>query len=269
MSRLPQDMDGSGVPKSVWPYPPFTSTGRGQLGVLGKKGIGVPAQLERNSSLNWKGLQIKMSPRHLVHQFDLRYYTEVGHSYGLAVTQRYLADEEKPLWFKAITGGNDNKPIVRSKAKYRMNAALKQALRNAGYDAEGRRLSEEERQRNRAYGRGRNNYNNEITQLYGTVMITSHEPKVLLNNPFDSLRLHFEKVVRVMEEELGRTADGRQQQRISSSRPHHSNQNQLQPQRSRNGGNMDRTGGKTGPVWSKGNVKKKPQGGFPRHNASF
>lgn len=126
--------------------------------------------------------------------------------------RRYLSWEDKPLWCSTamLMGADSLNSVVRGKAKYRMHAALHQALRNAGYDDDGRRLEKWRLEKQAALlgvstvvHRGMEH----VAQLYGSLHIMAKDARVLLDTPFDDLRKHFDELIRVLEKELGRPAD--------------------------------------------------------------
>ncbi|KAF3768534.1 hypothetical protein M406DRAFT_349756 [Cryphonectria parasitica EP155] len=143
---LDRKLEGQ-IPQHVAFYPPFTPKGREQITHLFSHDIGIYTEMKAAKHLRWNGIEVKTARRHVVHLNDLRYFTEAGHAFAESIVRRLLADCEKPLWSVTSPRGDGNKPIVRGLAKYRINTALRQALRNAGYYMDGRRLSGEDLQK--------------------------------------------------------------------------------------------------------------------------
>lgn len=197
------------IPKSVSFYPPFTTEGRRHLARLLEHDIGLDQELRPVKRLTWRSISFKVSRRHVASLTDLRYFTENGNGYAEVVARRYLEENDKPLWtIKAVRGGEQS--IVRGKAKYRISAALKQALQNAAYDADGQRLSENKLQKLARRPAGAPPPAREdVAQLYGTVEVMCQDSRGVLKMPFSQLVGHFEKFVEHLVEELGQTADGR------------------------------------------------------------
>lgn len=181
---------------------PLLTSGRAWLNKLASSDIGHHGELETVRSLgshNHFKITIRVAPRHVRKFTDDVYFSESGHPIAEAVVRRYLRDhQEKPLW--TITSVRTaEKAIVRGKFKYRANAAFHQALANAGYDTAGRRMA----------GSQEGGRNGAVAQLFGTVEILTAAPKEAQMAPFTKLREFFEKAVEVLEQRLGRTADGR------------------------------------------------------------
>lgn len=171
-------------------------SGREWLKHLGEHNVGSPMEFQpvQAKTTNVK-IKINAATRHVRKSNDEVYLTNVGHPFAEAVVRRYIRDsKEKPLWCQTASISQD-KPIVKGKFKKRAHAAFYQALRNAGYDTAGRRIT----QRTDA---GRTGFN----ELFGTVRIVTHGAKQILNTPFTTLLEFFEQVVRKLEQKLGRTS---------------------------------------------------------------
>lgn len=198
------------------PPPPFGSNkqrSRNLLELLHEHGIGSNSEIRSMTSVFQHEIWVKAAPRHAVCFNDMRYFTNTGHPFAEAIVRRYLREHgERPLWLKTAAIGEDSKSIVRGKAKHRVNAALKQALQNAGYDAHGRRVSEAEWARHCA-ARGcepvvkKGSWRRQIVELHGTVDLVAKDPKRIHMMPFVELLAHFEMVVGKFEEWMGRTEE--------------------------------------------------------------
>lgn len=165
---------------------------------LTKNGIGHFNDCTRVQELK-NIIIVKASERHVRKFTDDVYFTDIGHPFAEAVVRRYLRDhQEKPLWWITSIHSSD-KAIVRGKFKCRAHAAFNQALRNAGYDSAGRRIAERK-------GAARTG---PASDLFGTVNISTREPKEIQKIPFTSLREFFERVVKDLERRLGKTAVSR------------------------------------------------------------
>lgn len=207
---MPSESQDVEVPTVV--HGTVTEHGRQLLRKLAERGIGLNTDQKSMRNLSAHSMFFRMAPQHTVSFNDLRYFTVMGHGYAEAVLRRYLSDhDERPLWVSTTSRG-DTKTIVKGKASYRINAALNQALRNAGYDAHGRRMSEADWRRHcEVLGVEETSLDpqgRQIAQLYGSVEIIAHEAKVIHQVPFVALREHFQKVVRTFEEVMGRSEDG-------------------------------------------------------------
>lgn len=183
---------------------------------LANNDIGHHAELQTIGSFK-NIVTVKFAPRHVRKFTDEVYFTDIGHPLAEFVVRRYLrAHKEKPLWCLKSAPVAE-KSIVRGKFKYRAHAAFKQALRNTGYDADGRRLAE-------SNGGARNGG---VPELFGTIQILSFAPKEIHNVPFSTLRGFFEKTVGMLEQKLGKAASSRyagrtrETPRVQMQRPQH------------------------------------------------
>lgn len=174
----------------------YTAEGRNLLAKLMEHNIGLHAELRAVRKLRWKRISVVMAGRHALQWSDLNYFTNKGFSYVEAVCRRYVADNVKPLWWRTQAVASSARPVVfRNKATARMNVAFRQALHNAGYDTQGRRLP------NRQNEPGSSD--KAIAHLFGTVVITTHEPAEVHKVPFKDLRDYCESVVQAIEQDLG------------------------------------------------------------------
>lgn len=176
---------------------------RKRLKDLSAHNIGMYTEQKTVSGLAWGHTTIKVARRHTVQRFDLDYFAGYGRPYGEAVFRRYLVDNAKPLWWSAKLVAGPT-PVVRNKGSSRMNVAFREALREAGYDVQGWRVGEPvDGQQTKAQP-----WRRHIVQLYGSVEIAAHNLGELNNTKFSTLKARFAKVVKGLEEELGRTANG-------------------------------------------------------------
>lgn len=173
----------------------YSRDGRDRLAGLMQHNIGLYGELKRVKKLRWKGMSVDIAGRHTLLWSDLSYFTNQGLSYVEAVCRRYVADNVKPLWWRFQTIGSSYPPVVRNKATARMNAAFGQALHNAGYDIQGKRLPNQQnvlRSEDKA-----------ITHLFGTVVVKVHMPAEVNKVPFKDLQKFCESVVKGVEQALG------------------------------------------------------------------
>ncbi|ROV95458.1 hypothetical protein VMCG_08446 [Cytospora schulzeri] len=189
--------------------PRFSQEGRQRLAELAAQNIGLNTEVKPVRGLTWGSINVKVATRHTVQRYDMDCFTGFGRAYTEAVCRRYLADNTKPLWWSAklVAGGS---PVVRNKGSSRMNVAFREALRGAGYDLEGWRVGDPEpgggqqqQQQNKAQP-----WRRKIVQLYGSVEVAAHQFEMLHNAKFTELQAYFVRVVKGLEEELGRAADG-------------------------------------------------------------
>lgn len=169
--------------------------GRERIIGLMQHNIGLYSELKTSKKLRWNGMSVDIAGRHTLLWSDLSYFTTQGLSYAEAVCRRYVADNVKPLWWKTQAIGSSNPPVVRNKATARMNVAFRQALHNAGYDTQGKRLpnqQNEPRSEDKA-----------ITHLFGNVVIKIHSPAEVHKVPFKDLQTYCESVVKGVEQALG------------------------------------------------------------------
>lgn len=159
-----------------------------------KYGIGHHNETEKFRSIK-DVINLKTASRHIRKFADEPYFSSAaGHPAAEAVVRRYLRDhKEKPLWCMTSIYSGD-KAILRAKSKYRFHAAFKQALKNAGYDAAGKRVRESKT------GWG----NPAVSELFGTLHILTYKPKDALKMPFTELESFFEQAVKGLEARLGR-----------------------------------------------------------------
>lgn len=181
--------------------PRLSQEGRQRLEELSAHNIGVYTEQKPARRLTWGSINVRVGHRHTVQRFDMDCFTGFGRAYTEAVCRRYLADNAKPLWWSAklVTGQS---PVVRNKGSARMNVAFRGALRDAGYDVEGWRVGDPEG------GQQSQPWRRKIVQLYGSVEVAAHQVEMLINARFSELQAYFARVVRGLEEELGKTVDG-------------------------------------------------------------
>lgn len=176
----------------------LSMSGRQWLDRLAKSGIRRHNEYTFTQTLK-PVLTIKTAPWHVRKFYDDVYFTDMGHASTEVVVRRYLRQhKERPLWCHATSYASDS-AIVRGKFKYRARAALNQALRDAGYDNEGRWIGE---------GKGRGQVG-PTSELFGTIHISTSSPKEIQTIPFTKLRGFFDEVVRMLEQKLGQTAADR------------------------------------------------------------
>lgn len=178
----------------------YTVDGRNRIADLMQHNIGLYRELKTAQKLRCKDMSVDIAGRHTLQYSHLNYFTTQGLAYTEAVCRRYIADNVKPLWWRTSAIGSSAKPVVRNKATARMNVAFRQALRNAGYDIQGRRLPDQKN--------GPRSGDKAITHLFGTVVIKSHVPIRVCAMPFEDLQGYCERVVRVLEQALGQHPGG-------------------------------------------------------------
>lgn len=206
--------------------PEMAWSGRAQLRQLKINGVGLPSELTRLQASRNPFVSFRASPRHCLRFIDLQWFGEPGHSKGYLIKERCFDQEKARLLWKATMVTGPERPIIRGKAKARINMAFLHALRNHGYDANGKRLvrSSLERippdHRPRPNRDGRDAWRQDVVDLYGTLQIHSGAALDVVNMAFTKLRTFCESAVRAMEESMGRNADGRlaSRSRGSSSR---------------------------------------------------
>ncbi|KAK7740702.1 hypothetical protein SLS53_005170 [Cytospora paraplurivora] len=223
--RLPHAFASSrGIKLSAMIQVPNNNNHRGQLKFspegwqriegLFAHNIGVYSELRPARRLDLGSINVRIGPRHTIQRFDMDCFTSIGRAYTEAVCRRYVAANGQPLWWstKLVAQG---KPVVRNKGSSRMNVAFRQAMRDAGYDVEGRRKKVPDGQQAQVQAQGKMKrggadepWRKTIAQLYGSVEICAHDVTSLHKMPFKNLQNYFAKVVRGLEEDLGRTADG-------------------------------------------------------------
>lgn len=213
LSKLPSASVLSQVPRGTFIHGTLTTQGRTFMAQLLEHDIGLHSELKIVKHLDWRGVSVKLAPRHTVQSHDIRYFSESGSGYAEAVARRYLDHHaERPLWFNVIGASAKAKAIVRGKAAARLNGALKQALRNCGYDAHGWRLSDDAmRKHGEVLGAGKlqDPARLGIAQLFGAIEILAREPTQVIDVSFVELRIYCMRIVKTLEEQCGRTADGR------------------------------------------------------------
>lgn len=208
-AQVPNNNSNRGQPK-------FSPEGWKHIEGLFAHNIGVYSELRPARRLDLGSINVRIGPRHTIQRYDMDCFTSIGRAYTEAVCRRYVAANDKPLWWSAKLVAQ-GRPVVRNKGSSRMNVAFRQALRDAGYDVEGRRKKVPDGQQAQAQAQAQGSvrrggadepWRKTITQLYGSVEMTAHEVTSLHKMPFKNLQNHFARVVRGLEEDLGRTADG-------------------------------------------------------------
>lgn len=211
----------------------FTPHGRQLIATLRRHDIGLYGETENVPKLQWRGIYIRTASRHVVYAFAMRYFTDVVQAYAETAVRRMIEHHAKPLWVFTNMKG-ENRPIVRGKAKYRLNVAIRQALRNLGYDQYGQRLSEAElRAHSKVLGREirLEDSTKNIAHLFGTVEIISRDSSNVVNCPFTDLLNFCTDLVRYLEERHARTWD---HPKVKYKYPmQDSSRRQLQPQQQR------------------------------------
>lgn len=174
-----------------------------QLGSLQKAGIGLPSSLTRLPKV-LPNFSIQISPRHCLRFIDMPWFNNVGHPKGLLISAWNLDhNKTKPLWKATLISGGQS--IVRGKAKARVNVAFLQALRNMGYDGEGRKVDPTMPRG----GGNRDAWRRKIAELHGTVQLRGSNALEVWNRPIQDMRKAFEGAIRTMEETMGMTAAGK------------------------------------------------------------
>ena len=80
---------------------------------------------------------VNFSPRHIVHPFDLRYFSLHGHPLSSMQRTKYARKcQEEALWIQ-VTCFGDQAAVVRNTMKRRLKGTLQRALMRRGYDAYG------------------------------------------------------------------------------------------------------------------------------------
>lgn len=174
----------------------YTVDGRARVAGLMEHNIGLCGELKPVKKLRWKSFSVEIAGRHTLQWSDLTYFTNQGLSYAEAVCRRYIADNVKPLWWRTQVPGAAYPPVVRNKATARMNVAFRQALHNAGYDTQGKRLPDRQN--------GPRPGDKMITHLFGTLVIKNHAPAEAQKVPFKDLQIFCESVVKAAEQSLGK-----------------------------------------------------------------
>ncbi|PSS03219.1 hypothetical protein BD289DRAFT_421568 [Coniella lustricola] len=217
----------------------ITTHGKQLLATLASHDIGLYAEMDTVKHLHWNGNVVRIAARHVAHAYHQRFFTEVANAYGDSAVKRMLDDHAKPLWYYSAMKGENMRPIVRGKAEYRLNGAFHQALRNAGYDNGGRRLSKDaQREHSKVLGRAIqfDARTREIAQLFATVEIIGRFPNQVKSCPFSDLRDFCTTIVQYLENNHGKTWDGRRVLSIAANtgRPHF--RQQARPQGGGGGG---------------------------------
>ncbi|EFQ26591.1 uncharacterized protein GLRG_02411 [Colletotrichum graminicola M1.001] len=156
--------------------------------------IGTPANDYRiiyiPHNLKAKSLtRFRISKRHVMRAFDTGHFTENKYEHPKAVLMRYYYEEDKknkPLWLW-FYGISTDTPAVVSMAKYRMKLALHAALKNRGYDVQGRLIDPESETGIGTALRG---------DLKGTIACVAKSPRdVVKKLPKKELRLAMDALV--------------------------------------------------------------------------
>ncbi|KAL1876214.1 hypothetical protein Daus18300_002842 [Diaporthe australafricana] len=166
----------------------YTLDGKKRLRELMQHNIGLNGELK--PSLRTRDLTVHIAARHVVQWSDLNYFTTSGLAYAEAVCRRYVAHTAQPLWWRTQALSATARPVIRNKATARMNAAFKEALHNAGYDTQGRRLPNQQEKPGDEATKG----------LSGTVVIKSHLPVEFHKIPFKDLQEFCARAVKAVEE---------------------------------------------------------------------
>ncbi|KUI57603.1 hypothetical protein VP1G_04933 [Cytospora mali] len=201
----------------------FSSEGWQHIQQLAAHEIGLYKEHKAARQLDWNTIKVRIARRHTIQRYDLDCFMSVGRAYTEAVCRRYIADNDKPLWWTARLVAGGTSPVVRNKGSARLKVAFRAALRGAGYDVEGRRKKvvreggdddvgrpQGQTSQGKAAkgGKGDEPWRKTIAQLYGTVEVSAHQLAILQSIRYSELQAYFERVVRGLEEELGKTADG-------------------------------------------------------------
>ncbi|KAK1590865.1 uncharacterized protein LY79DRAFT_590108 [Colletotrichum navitas] len=136
--------------------------------------------------------RFRISKRHVMRAFDMDYFTENKYEHPKTVLMRYYYEEykkNKPLWLWFYGFSSIDTPAVVSLAKYRMRLALHAALKDRGYDAQGRIIDPESETGIGTTLRG---------DLKGTIACVAKYPRdVVKKLPKKELRLAMDAVVDV------------------------------------------------------------------------
>lgn len=174
------------------------------------------------------------SRHHCIDIKSMRYFDKYEHPFARTVFDIYVAKKKTPLWY-GVFGGTGARPFVVSTAEQKLKHALRDALASHGYDRDGRRMA--------SVGD-----DSVIADLFGTLKLSTAEPKMVCNSKFADLVRDMEFVVGVAEVELRRGRDGRH---LSDPAP--------RQQSSRGGSNWKDTRQRDDRV-----ARSKPAGGYSR-----
>ncbi|KAK1986139.1 hypothetical protein LZ30DRAFT_685623 [Colletotrichum cereale] len=134
--------------------------------------------------------RFRASKRHVMRAFDTGYFTEHKYEHPKAVLMRDYYEEDKktkPLWMWFYGMSSIDTPAVVSIAKHRMKLALHAALKDRGYDAQGRIIDPESETGIGTTLRG---------DLKGTIACVAKVPRdVVKKLPRKELRLAMDAVV--------------------------------------------------------------------------
>lgn len=140
-------------------------------------------------------LSVYCSRHHCIDIKSMRYFDKYEHPLARTIFDIYIAKKTTPLWYDAF-GGVGARPFVVSTAEQKLKHALRDALASRGYDRDGRRMASAAD-------------DSVVADLYGTLKLTSADPKVVCNGKFADLVKDMEFIVGVAELELRRGRDGR------------------------------------------------------------
>ncbi|KAK2001090.1 hypothetical protein LX36DRAFT_601971 [Colletotrichum falcatum] len=163
--------------------------------IFGELDIGTPANDYRTIHIpkDLKAIPLtrfKMSRRHVMRAYDTGYFMEDKHEQPKAVLMRSYYEEDKknkPLWLWFYGFNSIDTPAVVSMAKYRMKLALHAALKDRGYDAQGRIIDPESETGIGTTLRG---------DLKGTIACIAKYPRDIVKKlPKQELRLAMDAVV--------------------------------------------------------------------------
>ncbi|KAI0003917.1 hypothetical protein F4779DRAFT_600956 [Xylariaceae sp. FL0662B] len=148
----------------------------GVLSSCKKLNLSLPTEL-RGLRVKWKSNPRKLgatfSPNHCLNRTAMKYLDRYEHPFRKSILEIYFAKHKAPLWYNAWVGGALVSPFPSSRARKKIEHALRDALAAYGYDRDGRKLKTEEP--------------SAVAELYGTLNIGCQDPLAVCNSKFADL----------------------------------------------------------------------------------
>ncbi|OTA56901.1 hypothetical protein K449DRAFT_156651 [Hypoxylon sp. EC38] len=139
-------------------------------------------------------LTIVASQRHCIDMNSMKYLDKFEHPFAKSVLKMYVEKKKEPLWY-TVSSHTVALPFPCKEGARRVRHAFRDALAAYGYDREGRRVATDN--------------SSTIADLYGTVRISTANPKAACNIKFADLLSQAKQIVSGVELALARDKNGR------------------------------------------------------------
>ncbi|KAH8886823.1 hypothetical protein GQ53DRAFT_750474 [Thozetella sp. PMI_491] len=178
-----------------------------------RAGIGFPGSLLRlpgyDDAQAKHGIALRVSRRHTWHPYNSFFLNPEGHPLQEKYISWNLEHTDQPLWFYSVPVRDQiHLPIVVKQSSTKARKAFRLALKAAGYDVTGRRLSAPDAAMTGPRDEAA------VQELFGTVRL-DYDPVQMARIPLKKTVEHLGTHIQRLEEQIGK----KQRQMVKSQRP--------------------------------------------------